>query len=106
METLSTTTRQKAETCGVLTDSIFVTGLFAGHHLHPSGLQLYCFLHCRERETREGYCLKYATVAEIKNQNWRKKLEERRQVGTREGNKGGDEQRRGAALKFIPSILS
>ena len=33
----------------LLTDSVFVTGVFAGHHLHPSGLQLYCFLNCRKK---------------------------------------------------------
>lgn len=33
----------------LLTDSILVAGVFTGHHLHPSGLQLYCFLHCGKR---------------------------------------------------------
>lgn len=36
----------------VLTDSIFVTGVFTGHHLYPSGLQLYGFLHCRDKKKR------------------------------------------------------
>lgn len=45
----------------LLTDGIFVTGVFTGHHLHPSGLQLDCFLDCRQEDTTEVWFVLFST---------------------------------------------
>lgn len=50
----------------LLTDSIFVTGVFTGHHLHPSGLQLDGFLDCRQEDTTGLLCFIWQKMSYVR----------------------------------------